>query len=183
MKLIVGLGNIGKQYDGTRHNVGFEVLDHFVEEYDGTWSEESKRHARIALVQVGKERIVCAKPTTYMNRSGAAVQAIASFYKLDSNDLLIVHDEMDLEPGRIQFKQGGQAAGHNGVSDIQRALGTTDLQRLRIGIGHPIPPEMRAEEWVLGPLSPDQAPNALDIVAAMRDWIEEGLESAANRWN
>lgn len=182
MKLIVGLGNIGAKYEGTRHNLGFNSVDAFALEEGATWKEDNKRKAYVTKVMVGDESVVLAKPTTFMNRSGDAIQALVSFYKIDLKDLLIIHDDMDLEPGRLQFKDGGSPAGHNGIEDIHERLGSTDVQRLRIGIGKP-PGRMSAEDWVLSKLSTETAPNALDIMAGMRDWIEYGVDEAANRWN
>lgn len=183
MKLIVGLGNIGKQYEGTRHNVGFMAVDAFTEDLRIPWNEEKKHHAFIAEARVEGEKTLLVKPTTYMNRSGQAVQSIASFYKILPEDILIVHDDMDIAPGRMQFKSGGGPAGHNGVEDIQNRLGTAAIPRLRIGIGRPEHPEVRSEDWVLGRLSPDHALNSLDIISGMRDWIVYGVSEAANRWN
>lgn len=182
MKLIIGLGNVGTRYEGTRHNIGFESVNAFGSEYDATWKEQKRRKAYVASVTVRGETVILAKPTTYMNRSGEAVQALLSYYKVEPEDLLIVHDDMDLEPGRIQFKDGGSAAGHNGIEDIHRVLGTQDIQRLRIGIGHP-PNNTEPADWVLTNLSPKEAPNALDIISGMRDWIEYGMQTASNTWN
>jgi len=182
MKLIIGLGNIGAKYQGTRHNLGFDAVDAFAVEEDALWKEDAKRKAFIAKVIVQDESIVLAKPTTFMNRSGDAVQALTSFYKIDPKDLLVIHDDMDLEQGRIQFKEGGSPAGHNGIDHIYERLGTKNVQRMRIGIGRP-EGSMAAEDWVLGKLSPENAPNAIDTVAGMRDWIEYGLETASNNWN
>jgi PTH1 family peptidyl-tRNA hydrolase len=182
MKLIIGLGNIGAKYEGTRHNLGFNSVDAFALEEEATWKEDIKRKAFVAKVVVDDKQVLLAKPTTFMNRSGEAVQALASFYKIEPKDLLVVHDDMDLEPGRIQFKDGGSPAGHNGVENIYERLGSTNIQRLRIGIGQP-QGRMAAEDWVLGKLSTEMTPNAIDIIAGMRDWIEYGVNEAANRWN
>jgi PTH1 family peptidyl-tRNA hydrolase len=182
MKLIIGLGNIGETYAGTRHNLGFDAVDAFASAYDAAWKEDRKRNAMTTKAAVGDQNVVLAKPTTYMNRSGDAVQALISFYKVDLKDVLIIHDDMDLEPGQIRFKAGGSAAGHHGIEHIYERLGNTDVQRMRIGIGRP-EEHIPAEDWVLGKLSPEHAPNALDIVSGMRDWIEYGLETASNRWN
>lgn len=183
MKLIVGLGNPGKEYGGTRHNAGFLAVDALAERLGVPWSDDGKRKAEVAKALLGSKTTLLAKPTTFMNRSGEAVQALISFYKIAPHDVLIVHDDMDLEPGRVQFKRDGGAAGHNGVQDILDRLGTDRVNRLRIGIGRPEPEQIPSEDWVLGKLSPEQSPNLLDIASAMRDWIEEGVEVASNRWN
>jgi PTH1 family peptidyl-tRNA hydrolase len=182
MKLIIGLGNPGRDYETTRHNVGFLAVDAFANEEDGDWRKDAKRKAWISDVRMGREKIILAKPATYMNRSGEAASELVRFYKVPLRDLLVIHDDMDIAPGRIRFAAKGKDAGHKGVKDIQDQLGTTDIQRLRIGIGRP-KGKMDAEDWVLGELSPEDAPNALDIISGMRDWIEYGTDEAANKWN
>lgn len=182
MKLIVGLGNPGKEYVKTRHNLGFLSVDAFAKHEGAVWKSDTKRHAEIATATIEKTKVVLAKPDTYMNRSGQAVQAIASYYRIPEKNILIIHDDMDLEEGRTQFKAGGNAAGHNGIKDIQETLKTKSLERLRIGIGRPTPP-IKPEDWVLGKLSPTYTPESIDIVAKMRDWIVYGIEIASNRWN
>jgi len=182
MKLIIGLGNPGKKYEATRHNAGFMAVDAFAEELDAAWKKDVKRKAFVATATVGSEKVILAKPQTFMNNSGEAAAALVSFYKADPRGILLVHDDMDLPPGRIQFKDGGSAAGHNGVASVYERLGTTGIQRLRIGIGHP-EEQIPAEDWVLRALSTHDAPNALDIVSGMRDWIEGGLVKARDRWN
>ena len=190
MKLIIGLGNTGKEYDGTRHNLGFEAVDAFVTDEEGAWKMDTKRKADVCKLDVGGMDVVLAKPTTFMNLSGDAVQALASFYKVGPENILIVHDEMDLPPGRIQFKQGGGDAGHNGVTSIIERLGTDAFARLRIGIGRPPDPSLGCArdglptpDFVLNKLSPEDAPNAIDTTSAMRDWIEGGTNKASNKWN
>ncbi len=182
MKLIIGLGNPGRDYETTRHNVGFLAVDAFAGEEDGDWRKDTKRKAWITDVRISREKIILAKPSTYMNRSGEAASELVRFYKIPLENVLVIHDEMDIEPGRLKFISKGRSAGHNGVEDVQEKLGTTDIQRLRIGIGRPRM-RMRPETWVLSELSPEDAPNALDIIAAMRDWIEYGIEKASNKWN
>ena len=182
MKLIIGLGNTGKEYDGTRHNLGFEAVDAFVTDEEGAWKMDAKRKAEVCKLGVSEMDVVLAKPTTFMNLSGDAVQALASFYKVGPEDLLVVHDEMDLPPGRIQFKMGGGDAGHNGVTSIIERLGTDAFARLRIGIGRP-DNQQPTPDYVLDQLSPEDAPNAIDTTSAMRDWIEGGTDKASNKWN
>lgn len=173
MKLIIGLGNPGKKYQGTRHNLGFVALDALAQEEDGAWKNDEKRNAETCQITIGDEKIILAKPTTFMNASGDAAQALASFYKINHEDILIVHDELDLEPGRIQLKpEGGRDAGHNGVASVQERLGTKAIARLRLGIGRPENPNQPTNDYVLGPLSTEYAPNTLDVVSKIRDWIE-----------
>jgi PTH1 family peptidyl-tRNA hydrolase len=134
LKLIVGLGNPGAEYARTRHNAGFW----FVEELAGTagWKRESKHQCLLAKGRVGAVEPWLAKPTTYMNRSGAAVQSLAAFYRITPAEILVVHDEIDLAPGDVRLKQGGGHGGHNGVRDVIATIGA-DFWRLRIGVGHP----------------------------------------------
>ncbi len=178
MKLIIGLGNPGTAYDRTRHNVGFMAVDAFAKDAEATWKADAKRKANVA--RAGTTAL--AKPTTFMNNSGDAAAALVSFYKVAPEDVLVVHDEMDLPPGRFKFTGEGGPAGHNGVEDIQAKLGTDKIARLRIGIGRPTI-DYSTTDYVLDRLSPENTPNPLDTVSAMRDWIEGGLEKASNRWN
>jgi PTH1 family peptidyl-tRNA hydrolase len=182
MKLIVGLGNPGKTYHETRHNVGFMAIDAFAEEQDANWHKENEYKALTAQCTIGETKVLLVKPQTFMNLSGDAVQAIVAYFKISPEDILIIHDDMDLDTGRIQFKASGGPAGHNGVANIQERLGTKELSRLRIGIGKPTPP-IAPEDWVLGKMSTDDAPNTLDITSGMRDWIVYGTEYSASHWN
>ncbi|MBI4139039.1 aminoacyl-tRNA hydrolase [Candidatus Uhrbacteria bacterium] len=173
MKLIVGLGNPGKEYKGTRHNVGFEVLDRLAKKLEVRWTKDAKRHASVGAATIDGEKVVLAKPSTFMNESGRAVQALVSFYKLTPHDLLIVQDEMDLAPGRLKLVPKGGPAGHKGVSDIQEKLGTKDFSRLRIGIGHPTGPA-DAKLWVLTKPSTDEETIEETLARASQaalDWI------------
>ncbi|MEN9558624.1 MAG: aminoacyl-tRNA hydrolase [Candidatus Parcubacteria bacterium] len=183
MKLILGLGNPGSTYEGTRHNLGFFAVEALARAEKGTWKTDTKRKADVCVIQIGEEKILLAKPATFMNLSGDAAAALLSFYKLSPADILIVHDEMDLEPLRLQFKANGGTAGHNGLASIVERLGTEAVARLRIGIGRPSTPNIPNDGYVLGKLSPENTPNALDIIAAMRDWIEGGTDHAMQRWN
>jgi len=180
MKLVVGLGNPGKQYENTRHNAGFLAVDGLLN--DAAWTVDSARNASVAKLTVDGQSVIVAKPTTFMNLSGEAVRALASYYKVGPSDILIVQDEMDLQPGSLAFLAKGGAAGHNGIDSIHDALGRNDVARLRIGIGRPTPP-MAKEDWVLGKL--DEA--TLDAISrttqAINDWITKGLEKAMNEWN
>jgi len=140
--LIVGLGNPGNKYEGTRHNVGFEALDALVERFSGkngtslaNW--QSKDNAEFCILQSGVRRIVCAKPLSYMNRSGEPVGRFQRFYKVPLSRLIVIHDELDLSLGVVRLKNGGGEAGHNGLRSIAQVLGSRDFYRVRLGIGHP----------------------------------------------
>ena len=134
MKLIVGLGNPGPQYAGHRHNVGFWVVEQ-LQPFD--WSRESKFKADLVKTRVAGEDCWLMKPATFMNASGEAVGAFARFHRLMPDDIVVIHDELDIAPGSVRVKQGGGHGGHNGVRDIESHLGSPNFWRLRIGIGHP----------------------------------------------
>ncbi|WP_373753118.1 aminoacyl-tRNA hydrolase [Neisseria weixii] len=137
IKMIVGLGNPGKEYEATRHNVGFWLLDELAWQWKATFKEEKKFFGEVARVSRSEGDVWLIKPMTFMNRSGQAVAALAQFYKIEPEEILVVHDELDIECGRIKFKLGGGNGGHNGLKDIQARLGTPNFYRLRLGIDHP----------------------------------------------
>ena len=132
-RLIVGLGSPGAEYEATRHNVGFWLVDQFADKLKATLAPQGKFFGRTA--RAGDLWLL--QPTTFMNRSGQSVAALANFYKIAPDEILVVHDDLDLSPGGIRLKQGGGNGGHNGLKDIQARLGTPDFWRLRLGIGHP----------------------------------------------
>ncbi|AHV94361.1 aminoacyl-tRNA hydrolase [Bordetella holmesii] len=137
IRLIVGLGNPGPDYETTRHNAGFWLADHLADDLRASFTLEKAFMGQVAKARFEGENVLLLKPITYMNRSGQAVGALARFYKLAPEQVLVLHDELDLLPGQVKMKQGGGHAGHNGLKDIQAALGTPNFWRLRIGIGHP----------------------------------------------
>lgn len=137
IRLIVGLGNPGPEYEATRHNAGFWLADHFADDLHATFTLDKTFFAWVARARHAGEAVTLAKPATFMNRSGQAVGALARFYKLRPEQILVLHDELDLPPGSVKLKQGGGHAGHNGLRDIQSALSSPAFWRLRIGIGHP----------------------------------------------
>ncbi len=133
IRLIAGLGNIGAEYEDTRHNAGFWLVDALAAKLGAHFRPEKGFHGAVA--KAGSCWLV--KPSTYMNRSGQAVAALATFYKIAPEEILVAHDELDLPPGAVKMKQGGGHAGHNGLKDIQARIGSADFWRVRIGIGHP----------------------------------------------
>ncbi|PSJ79421.1 aminoacyl-tRNA hydrolase [Neisseria iguanae] len=137
IKIIVGLGNPGREYEATRHNVGFWLLDELAWQWKTAFKEEKKFFGEVVRMSHPEGDVWLIKPMTFMNRSGQAVAALAQFYKIKPEEILVVHDELDIECGRIKFKLGGGNGGHNGLKDIQACLGTPDFYRLRLGIGHP----------------------------------------------
>lgn len=136
MKLVVGLGNPGQQYEQTRHNVGFRVVDRLATKWGWKWSERRGK-AIMAIGTVGTEKVVLVKPLTFMNLSGEAVSDLAHWYKVAPVDILIIYDELDLPTGKVRMRANGSAAGHNGMRDIIAKLHTSDFPRLRVGIGQP----------------------------------------------
>ena len=137
IKMIVGLGNPGSEYEQTRHNAGFWFIDELAWQYKATLKEEKKFFGSVARISISGSDLWLLKPSTFMNRSGLAVAALAQFYKIKPEEILVVHDELDIPCGRIKFKLGGGNGGHNGLKDIQARLGTPDFYRLRLGIDHP----------------------------------------------
>ena len=137
IKLIVGLGNPGPDYAGTRHNAGFWLAEAIADDLRCSFAVEKGFFGALAKSRIEGEQVFLAKPLTYMNRSGQCVGALARFYKLVPEEVLVLHDELDLLPGQVKVKQGGGHAGHNGIRDIQAALGSPNFWRLRLGIGHP----------------------------------------------
>lgn len=140
IKLIVGLGNPGREYADTRHNAGFRWVEELARTENADWAKEAKFSglvARIRFAQHGANDLFLLKPQTYYNLSGKAVQALTQFFRIEPGEVLAVHDELDLPPGGVKMKQGGGTAGNNGLKSIQSQLGSQDFWRLRLGIGHP----------------------------------------------
>jgi peptidyl-tRNA hydrolase, PTH1 family len=184
IRMIVGLGNPGSEYDGTRHNMGFEVIDLLAETF-GETVKKKKFGALMGEAERDGKKLILLKPQEFMNLSGQAVATAAGFYKVPPSGILIVADDMALEPGRLRIRASGSAGGHNGLSDIIEKLCTIDVARLRIGIGKAPGPQWR--DWVL------TRPSAADrklmdaAVARGRDaalcWIDKGVAAAMNTFN
>ena len=182
--LVAGLGNPGREYANTRHNVGWLVADELARRHDGSF--RAKFSGQLAEVREGERKLALLKPETYMNVSGQSVGAAARFFKVRPESLLVVHDDVDLEPGRLQVRLGGGLAGHNGLRSIATALGTQDFSRLRIGVGRPGRGDRRpVADYVLSEFEPEIDVEAL--VARAADAVEtivgEGIEAAQQRFN
>jgi len=182
--LVAGLGNPGREYERTRHNLGWLVLDELARRHGGSW--RSKFSGSFADVRLGDLRLGLLKPETYMNESGRAVGEAARFYKVEPKGLLVVHDDVDLEPGRLQARAGGGLAGHNGLRSLAQHLGSQEFERLRIGVGRPGRGDPRSvSDWVLSGFAPEDDLEAL--VAKSADAVEtiatEGLEAAQTHFN
>jgi peptidyl-tRNA hydrolase, PTH1 family len=182
--LVVGLGNPGREYERTRHNVGWLVVDELARRVDGRWRE--KFSGRLAEVRLDGLRLALLKPETFMNDSGRSVGAAARFFKVEPESLLVVHDDVDLEAGRLQARAGGGLAGHNGLRSLAQALGTQDFLRLRIGVGRPGRGDPRSvADYVLSPFATEEDVGAL--VSRGADAVEmlarEGIEATQQRFN
>lgn len=185
MKLIVGLGNPGRKYERTRHNVGFEVLDQLVGPAADCPAKE-KFNGRICEATVAGERTLLLWPQTLMNRSGQSVAAAVGFFKLELADLLVVCDDFNLPLGKLRFRSQGSAGGQNGLDDVIRRLGTEEFGRLRIGIG-PVPEQWDPADYVLGRFDADQREvvgNSIQRAAeGVACWVAEGIDVSMNRFN
>jgi PTH1 family peptidyl-tRNA hydrolase len=183
LKLIVGLGNPGPEYARTRHNAGFWLVDELARRVGGTFRSESRHQGELAKVRIDGAEVWLLKPMSFMNRSGGPVQSVANFYKVPVESILVAYDDLDFLPGVIKLKQGGGAAGHNGIRDIAPQVGD-QFWRLRIGIGHP-GDRAAVLNYVLGRPSADEAHLIEDAIGAGLDvvpsLISEGGQKAMHR--
>ena len=182
--LIAGLGNPGREYERTRHNAGWMVMDELARRHGGSF--RSKFSGQLSETRLDDLKLALLKPETYMNVSGQSIGAARKFFKVDPADVLIVHDDVDLEPGRLQAKFGGGLAGHNGLRSIAQTLGTNDFLRLRIGVGRPGRGDRRSvADYVLGGFEPEV--DVDELIGRSADAVEmmarDGLEEAQRRYN
>src|SRR6516165_1249461 len=185
MKLVVGLGNPGKRYDGTRHNVGFAVVN-MLGGGSRVASFQDRFDADVAEWHEAGEKILLMKPQTFMNLSGRSVRQAVDFYQIDLKDLLVICDDMSLPLGKLRFRARGTHGGHNGLRDIQQHLGTTGYSRLRIGVD--VPGEERdAVDHVLGRFKPSEKLAIEDAlllaVQGVATWVEQGIQNCMNQYN
>ncbi|MCA9109441.1 MAG: aminoacyl-tRNA hydrolase [Planctomycetaceae bacterium] len=185
MKVVVGLGNPGQKYVGTRHNVGFDVLRILAEKYQAEPSR-TKFESGLTEVVLGNERVLLVAPQTFMNLSGRAVRQVMDFYKLETSDLLLVCDDLNLENGRLRLRASGTAGGQKGLQNTIDHLGTQDFARLRIGIGRP-PGRMDAAAYVLQRFSASDRESMAVTVQQAADavvqWVQQGIQSTMNSVN
>lgn len=187
--LVIGLGNPGPEYATTRHNVGQMVADELARRYGGSFSRDKKNNAATAAIRIGGaagHRVVLGKPLSYMNLSGGPTRALASYYSVPAENILVIHDELDVPFGAIKLKRGGGSAGHNGLKDVTKALGGPDYVRVRVGVGRP-PGRQDAADFVLRPFSATER-KELDLLVALaadavEDIIEKGLAEAQQRFH
>jgi PTH1 family peptidyl-tRNA hydrolase len=182
--LVVGLGNPGREHERTRHNAGWLVLDELAQRLGASW--RAKFSGKLAEARLDGDRLALLKPETFMNDSGRSVAAAARFFKVEPESLLIVHDDVDLEPGRLQARAGGGLAGHNGLRSLAQSLGSQDFLRLRIGVGRPGRGDHRSvADYVLSRFDPEE--DADTLVMRSADAVEtlarDGLEAAQQRFN
>ena len=193
MKLIVGLGNPGRGYANNRHNVGFVCLNHLAR-VQGIRFDKKQCKARIGTGEVAGSKVVIAKPQTYMNRSGQSVSLLANKFNVSLDNLLVIHDDLDLPLGKIRIRQGGSAGGHKGVGSIITELGSQNFIRIRVGIGRPVKNEGFTEfsedeiiNYVLSDFTPDEKQTITQVIARVSEAIlcllTEGLAAAMNRYN
>ena len=193
MKLIVGLGNPGRGYAGNRHNAGFMCLSHFART-QGIKLNTKQGKARIGGGEVVGVELVLARPQTYMNQSGQSVKALARKFKVSPGDIIIVHDDLDLPPGKIRIRRGGGSAGHKGVASVVAELGSREFVRVRVGIGRPVASDGSEElteeaivDYVLGDFAPEEKlviSRAIPVVGeAILCLLAAGLEIAMNKYN
>ena len=184
--LVAGLGNPGAEYERTRHNVGFRVLDRLAAELGGVRFKRGKASALVAETRDGAARIVLSKPTTYMNLSGQAIGPLAAYYKVPAARIVAVHDEIDLPFGELRIKIGGGSAGHNGIKSLTQSLGTPEYVRLRIGVGRP-PGRKEAADHVLDTFTKAEESTVAVVVAEAADAVlmivRDGPERAQNTIN
>jgi PTH1 family peptidyl-tRNA hydrolase len=185
--LIAGLGNPGREYADTRHNCGFLVVERLAERMKAHWKNESKFQARLAKGMSAGRTVILCQPTTYMNRSGVAVQAAAAYYKVPLAQLVAVVDDADLPLGTIRMRPGGSSGGHHGLESIEAHLGLRDFARVRVGIGRKAEGQREITDYVLGRFERGEKP----LLEAILDracnqiecWLGSGIEQAMNRFN
>lgn len=185
MKLIVGLGNPGKEYEHTRHNIGFDVIDQLA----GRWGVshwKTEMQAEVASVSHDGTKVLLVKPLTFMNASGDAVSAIASYYKIDPDDIYVCCDDLDLKPGQMRIRKKGSAGGHNGIRSIISSLHTQNFNRFRIGIGHPHDGHTVVEHVLGRPYGEDISlieDAKKNMALALEAAVEQGVDHAMNVFN
>ena len=176
IKLIVGLGNPGQQYEKTRHNAGFLFLDSLAKEFGCVWSSQARFQGLFAEYSVSGDKVMLLKPDTFMNRSGQSVGKIARYYKLFPEEILVVHDELDFNPGVLKLKKGGGHAGHNGLRDIISHLDSKDFYRLRVGIGRPSAGKVVAD-YVLSSPSKTEMSEIVSVLSSGMLYVPKMLTS------
>ncbi|MBE6054233.1 MAG: aminoacyl-tRNA hydrolase [Clostridium sartagoforme] len=183
MFLIVGLGNPGKEYDGTRHNIGFEAIDYLAEKYNIDISR-SKFKGLYGEGFISGEKVILLKPTTYMNLSGESIREIINFYKIDNNEMIVIYDDISLEIGKLRIREKGSAGGHNGIKSIIANIGGDVFPRIKIGVGQP---KGDLVSHVLGRFSNEEQKDLNEVIEASIKAVEiiikDGTKEAMNQLN
>ncbi|MBQ6847782.1 MAG: aminoacyl-tRNA hydrolase [Clostridia bacterium] len=183
---IVGLGNPGIQYESTRHNVGFMAVDLLMKKQNAQFGKH-KMESHFGECQIGKARVLVVKPQTFMNNSGTAVSQITKFYKIHSDKIIVLSDDISLDVGKIRIRRKGSHGGHNGLKDIFQLLGTDDITRIKIGVGSKPHPDYDLADWVLSRFPKEDFENlevALNnAVLAIEEIIKRGIDSAMNKYS
>ena len=185
--LIVGLGNPGDDYRGTRHNAGAMVVDRFAANRCSGWRKERKFFAELATGECGGRKVVCVKPQTYMNLSGEAVAAVSRFYRIAPDQIMVVADDADLPLGAVRMKPSGGTGGHNGLASVIQHLGTQEFPRQRIGVARPVQEVRDIASHVLGAFTPDEQVMLNEVLQLadrqLQCWLEETLAKAMSLFN
>ena len=185
MFIIVGLGNPTRQYEGTKHNVGFDTIDYLIDEYQIP-SSGAGHKALFGKGMIAGQKVIVAKPMTYMNLSGECIRQVMDYYKVDPSEFIVIYDDISLVPGGIRIRKKGSAGGHNGIKNIIAHLGTQEFPRVRIGVGEK-PARMDLADYVLGHFPKEEAETMTtafkDGAAAVVDMMTEGVEAAMNHFN
>lgn len=183
MYLVVGLGNIGKEYENTRHNIGFDVVDTIADKYNIQLNRQ-KFKGTYGEGRVGQEKVVLLKPSTYMNLSGESVREAVNFYKLENKDIIVIYDDMSIEVGKLRLRSKGSAGGHNGIKNIISNLSSDEFFRIKVGIGQT---DKDVVNYVLGKFSKKEREiidKVIDVVVdATTNVISEGMQNAMNKFN
>ena len=186
MFLVVGLGNPGREYTNTRHNIGFRCVDALAARHNLAFEDKKKSKAKIALGSIQGQRVLLAKPQTYMNLSGSAVQGLAAFYQIPPAQMMVIFDDLDLPVGTLRIRPKGGSGGHKGVTNIIQRLGTQGFSRIRVGIGRPDTPVDPAS-YVLRPFEGSDEVEIAEaverVILAVETWLTDGIDLAMNRYN
>ncbi len=184
MRLVVGLGNPGSTYQWTRHNFGYLALDNIAKKNKLVWKKHKSSNSTIAEFKIGSEKIILAKPLTFMNNSGIAVQALKNFYKILSKNIIVLYDDLDLPFGKLRISANRSGGGHNGVNSLIEQIKSKEFARIRLGLG---PQQGKAEDFVLKNFSPAEKKKLAEITdtvaLALETIIIEGIDKAANKYN
>lgn len=185
MKMIIGLGNPGKQYDKTRHNIGFDVIDELADRLNAP-AGQMKFNGAYTVIHRPEGKVMLVKPLTYMNLSGECVGPLMDYYDVDLEDIVVLYDDLDLAPGKLRLRQKGSAGGHNGMKSLIAHLGSDTFNRIRIGVGRPTN-GMKVSDYVLSNFTKDEQPLLDDMVkksaAACIDWLDRPFLDVMNNYN